>query len=315
MITDTKKSNTLPRVIGVVGPTAVGKTALAIELALALDGEIISCDSMQIYRHMSIGTAKATPEEQAMVPHHLIDIIEPSEDFSCADYAVLARQVIEDIISRGKTPILCGGTGLYLDSVIEIPSFADTVRDDEYRAEMELFAIENGADALHALLFEVDPESARAIHKNNIKRVIRALEIYHTTGKKKSELDALSRTQPAPYDATVFFLCCEDRDTLYSRIDSRVDEMIASGLVDECRTLWEMGVLNGKTTASGAIGYKELIPYLKGEATLASCISQLKLSTRHYAKRQITYFKKKGYHTVFVDRQSALEYAKEVLKI
>ena len=313
MNTTFEKPNTRPRVVAVVGPTAVGKTALAIELALALDGEIISCDSMQIYRSMDIGTAKATPEERSRVPHHLIDILDPSEDFSCADYAILAKKAIDDIIARGKTPIFCGGTGLYLDSVLEIPSFTDTVIDTEYRAKMEALALESGADALHALLREVDPQSADAIHKNNIKRVIRALEIFHTTGKKKSELDALSRTQESPYDACVLFLCTRERELLYERIEKRVDMMLEDGLVEECRALWERGLLTNGSTASGAIGYKELLPYFEGEATLDECISALKVATRHYAKRQITWFKKKGYHTIYVDNESATERAKEIL--
>ena len=304
-----------PRVIAIVGPTAVGKTALAIELALMLNGEIISCDSMQIYRGMDVGTAKATPEERARVPHHLIDIKNPDEDFSCADYAVYAKEAVEDILSRSKTPIFCGGTGLYLDSVLEIPSFADTVKNDEYRAQMEAYASEHGLDALHALLAEVDPESAVAIHKNNVKRVIRALEIYHSTGKRKSELDALSKLQERPYESTVFFLCCKDRGALYSRIDARVDQMLRDGLLAECEALYNAGMLENGSTASSAIGYKELLPFFKGADTLEGCAEQIKLSTRHYAKRQITWFKKKAdYHTVYVDEVDAIKYAQEVLK-
>ncbi|MBO5374973.1 MAG: tRNA (adenosine(37)-N6)-dimethylallyltransferase MiaA [Clostridia bacterium] len=310
-----EKLNTKCRVIAIVGPTAVGKTSLAIELAKKLNGEIISCDSMQIYRGMDIGTAKATEAERALVPHHLIDIKNPDECFSCADYALLAKGAISDIVARGKTPIFCGGTGLYLDSVLEIPSFTDTVKNDALRAELEAFALEHGADALHSMLREIDEESAEQIHKNNIKRVIRAIEIYKTTGKRKSELDALSREQASPYDATVLFLTMRDKERLYSRIEARVDDMLSQGLLDECRALFERGVLDGSTTASGAIGYKELVPYLKGEDTLENCIAQLKLSTRHYAKRQLTWFKKKNYHTIYVDEVSPLDYALEVLNI
>lgn len=310
------KMNTLPRVIGIVGPTAVGKSALAIELALLLDGEIISCDSMQIYRGMDIGTAKATPAERAIAPHHLIDIKEPSEDFSCADYATLATEALKDILSRGKTPIFCGGTGLYLDSVLEIQSFTSTERDDAFRSEMEALATEKGPEALHSLLMEIDSESAMTIHKNNVKRVIRALEIFHTTGKKKSELDALSRTQPSPYDSAVLFLCYRNKELLYEKINARVDKMIEMGLVEECRSLWERGLLYSGSTASEAIGYKELLPYFEGNATLDACIEELKLATRHYAKRQMTWFKKKsGYHTIYIDEENALERAKEVLKL
>ena len=301
-------NNPRPRVLAIVGPTAVGKSALAISLAKRLNGEIISCDSMQIYKGMDIGTAKATKDERAEIKHHLIDIISPSEDFSCADYATLAREAISDIVSRGKLPILCGGTGLYLDSVLEISSFADTSRDDDFRRECEELAKSEGAHALHERLREVDPESADAIHENNIKRVIRALEIYKTTGKKKSELDAVSKSVVSPYDSTVFFLSARDKERLFKRIEERVDVMLDTGLVDECRRLFEQGFLNGDTTASGAIGYKELIPYIKGEASLDECVAQLKLSTRHYAKRQITWFKKKNYHTVYIDEVSPLDF-------
>ena len=308
-------TNNKPHIVAVVGPTAVGKTALAIELAKHLNGEIISCDSMQVYRGMDIGTAKATVEERALVPHHLIDIKNPDEDFSCADFAVLANEAVKDILSRGKTPIFCGGTGLYLDSVIEIPSWTDTKRDENYRAEMEKYALENGNSALHDLLRKVDCESADAIHENNVKRVIRALEIFHTTGKKKSELDALSKTVEKPFCTTVFYLTFKDREALYSRIDSRVDMMIENGLVAECQALFDGGYLENGSTASDAIGYKELLPYIKGEDTLENCINELKLSTRHYAKRQGTWFrKKKDYHTVFVDEVNPLAFAIEVLK-
>ena len=308
-------TNNKPHIVAVVGPTAVGKTSLAIELAKHLNGEIISCDSMQVYRGMDIGTAKATVEERALVPHHLIDIKNPDEDFSCADFAMLANEAVKDILSRGKTPIFCGGTGLYLDSVIEIPSWTDTKRDENYRAEMEKYALENGNSALHDLLRKVDSESADAIHENNVKRVIRALEIFHTTGKKKSELDALSKTVEKPFCTTVFYLTFKDREALYSRIDSRVDMMIENGLVAECQTLFDGGYLENGSTASDAIGYKELLPYIKGEDTLENCINELKLSTRHYAKRQGTWFrKKKDYHTVFVDEVNPLAFAIEVLK-
>ena len=309
-----ENQNKKPLIVAIVGPTAVGKTSLSIELAKRLDGEIISCDSMQIYKGMDIGTAKATKEERCEVPHHLIDVLDPSCDFSCADYQIKAREAIDSILARGKTPVFCGGTGLYLDSVLEIPSFTDTVKDDTLRSELEAYASEHGAHALHEMLREVDPESAEQIHENNIKRVIRAIEIYKTSGKKKSELDALSKTKESPYDAVVFFLCARDKDALYSRIESRVDQMLRDGLLDECRALYSSGVLDGKSTASGAIGYKEFIPYLTGNASLEDCIAQLKLSTRHYAKRQITWFKKKNYHTVYVDECNPLDYALDVLR-
>ncbi len=296
--------------IAIVGPTAVGKTALALALAKRYNGEIISCDSMQIYKHMDIGTAKPTKNEQAICPHHLIDIKEPNEDFSCAEYATLAREAIEDIRSRGKLPIFCGGTGLYLDSVLKISSFSETQVDESYRAELEKFASENGADALHALLSSVDPESAEAIHKNNQKRVIRALEIYKCTGKKKSELDRLSREQEPPYDATVFFLTARERELLYSRIEQRVDIMLDEGLEAEAKYLWENELLKPEYNSYAAIGYKELIPYFKGEKTLEGCILDLKLATRHYAKRQLTWFsREESYHKIYIDAENAYDSA------
>ena len=301
------------RVIGIVGPTAVGKTSLAVRLAKKYNGEVISCDSMQVYRGMDIGTAKVTPEEAEGVPHHLIDIKDPEESFSCADYAILAREAIEDITKRGKLPIFCGGTGLYLDSVLEISDFGKTVADEEYRAEMEEYARVNGADALHNLLREIDPESADAIHKNNIKRVIRALEIYKCTGKPKSVVDRENKTVTSPYDATVFFLSCEDKELLYSRIEKRVDIMLEDGLLEETRALYDRGVFDVSPTASAAIGYKELLPYLKGECDLDGCIAQLKLSTRHYAKRQITWFKKKNYVCIHTDKEDAFEAACRIM--
>ena len=302
------------KVIAIVGPTAVGKTALAIELAKRYNGEIISCDSMQVYRGMDIGTAKPTREELAQVKHHLIDIKMPNENFSCADYAVLAKKAIEDIARRGKTPIFCGGTGLYLDSVIEIPSFCETAKDEEYRAYLEGYAKEQGNEAVHKMLGEVDPESADAIHANNLKRVIRALEIYKCTGVTKSEWDRRSKEVKPPYDATVLFLTCEDREEMYRRIDRRVDIMMAEGLMYEVRGLYEAGLLDPKYTASGAIGYKELLPAVTGDGSVDIGVAELKIATRHYAKRQLTWFnKKKDYHKIYVDKENPLERAVEIL--
>ncbi|MBQ8839890.1 MAG: tRNA (adenosine(37)-N6)-dimethylallyltransferase MiaA [Clostridia bacterium] len=304
-----------PRVIAIVGPTAVGKTALAIELAKMLDGEIISCDSMQIYRQMDIGTAKPTKDELKLVPHHLIDIKNPDEQFSCVDYAALAKEKIEDILKRGKTPIFCGGTGLYLDSVLENPSFSQSSKNEEYRAFLENEAKERGNEYVHQLLKEVDPKSAEQIHKNNLKRVIRALEIYKCTGKPKSLWDEESRVEESPYDSVVLFLSCKNRDTLYSRIEKRVDIMLEEGLLDEARYLFEKGYLDKQYTASGAIGYKELIPYFEGNASLEECIAELKLSTRHYAKRQLTWFSRRSdYHTIYVDEQEPISVARELLE-
>ncbi|MBQ7224967.1 MAG: tRNA (adenosine(37)-N6)-dimethylallyltransferase MiaA [Clostridia bacterium] len=302
------------KVIAIVGPTAVGKTALAIELAKRYNGEIISCDSMQVYKGMDIGTAKPTREEMAQVKHHLINIKEPNESFSCADYAALAKKAIADIEKRGKTPIFCGGTGLYLDSVIEIPSFCETAKDEGYRQELEKMAREQGNESVHALLCKIDPESAEATHPNNVKRVIRALEIFKCTGVTKSEWDRRSREAKPPYEATVLFLTCEDREEMYRRIDSRVDIMMAEGLMFEVRGLYEAGLLDTKYTSSGAIGYKELLPVFTHGENVGDCVAELKTATRHYAKRQLTWFnKKKSYHKIYVDKENPIERAMEIL--
>ncbi len=283
--------NTAPRIAAVVGPTASGKTALAIELAQIYNGEIISCDSMQIYRGMDIGTAKPTPEETRGIPHHMIDIVEPGENFSAADYAPLAKKAADDILSRGKLPIFCGGTGLYLDSVIMANDYADVETDLTLRASLLQEAEQNGADALWQRLLKVDPESAAAIHKNNVKRVARALEIYLSSGITKTEWDRRSRTRPAPYTPVIIALDRE-REELYSRIDRRVDIMMDLGLENEVRSLVESGKLPRSSTAAQAIGYKEIIEYFDNKCTLAEAMEQIKVSTRRYAKRQLTWFRR-----------------------
>ena len=286
-----------PRVLAVVGCTASGKTSLAIALARALDGEIVSCDSMQIYRGMNIGTATPNESERRGIPHHLMDFLDPTDPrgYSCADYVKDARAAVEDILSRGRIPILCGGTGLYLDAFLRGGSFEVTDTDPVLRAELTALAEREGVDALHALLRELDPEAADAIHKNNVKRVIRAIEICRTTGKTKSELDRASREPESPYEATVIGLRYESRDLLYRRIDRRVDLMLDEGLVEETRRLRALGVFDTCPTAAQAIGYKELFPYLDGTASLETCTEVLKTATRRYAKRQLTWFCAKPY--------------------
>ena len=283
------------KIIAVVGPTASGKSALALELAKQYDGEIVSCDSMQIYKKMNIGTAKPTQEELSSVRHHMIDIAEPTENFSCEDYVRLASYAIEDICARGKLPIVCGGTGLYLDALLRGGVSAPSVDTIEIRAELCARAEREGIGAIYSELKQVDPESADAIHPNNEKRVIRALEIYLATGRKKSELDKESKEFESPYDATVIYLTFNDRDVLYNRIDRRVDVMLNDGLVDEARTLMNDGVFEMNRTASQAIGYKELFGFLEGRESLDNAIENLKRSTRRYAKRQITWFSAKDY--------------------
>ncbi len=282
------------RVLAVVGPTASGKSALAIELAKRLDGEIICCDSMQIYKQMNIGTAKPNANEQAVVKHHLFDFADPMQGFSCADYIPLAQDVVEDILSRGKTPIFCGGTGLYLDRFLSGAEFEETEVDENYRREMERFAIENGNEALHNELRKIDPISADEIHPNNVKRVIRALEIYKTSGKTKSELDKESKSFEPRYESIQIGIKYEDREVLYQRINYRVDLMMEAGLLSETKDLIDAGVFEKNSTAAQAIGYKEIIGFFKGEKTLEDAVAELKMATRRYAKRQMTWFNSHG---------------------
>ena len=298
--------NVKPRVLAVVGPTASGKTALAIALAQALGGEIVSCDSMQLYRGMDIGTAKPTPSEQAAAKHHMIDVLDPEDAYSCADYSRDAQAKIEEITQRGALPILCGGTGLYLDGVLLGGSFEDTPSDPSVRERLQAVAAdEGGADALYARLCEVDPDSAAAIHKNNVKRVIRALEIYECTGTPKSVLDRASRERGMRYDASVIGLRFHERATLYERIDRRIDLMLAEGLVPEIERLLAAGVFERSPTAAQAIGYKELLGALQGTCPMEEAIEQLKLATRHYAKRQLTWFSAKPYvHWLWADDEN-----------
>ena len=291
-----------PKIIAVVGPTASGKTALSVALAKRLDGEVISCDSMQIYREMSIGTAKPTMEEREGIPHHLMDIVPPDAPFSCAEYTALAKRTVSEVCARGRLPIFCGGTGLYLDGLLRGgSSYERTDTDPAYRESLERLAAEQGVGAVHAMLAAIDPAAAQGTHPNNVKRVIRALEIYHTTGLTKTELDRRSRLSASDYDALVLGIRFPDTEALYRRINLRVDLMIEQGLLDECRHLMEDGVFERSATAAQAIGYKELFPYLRGELPLESCVETLKMATRRYAKRQMTWFRMHG-NVVWLDR-------------
>ncbi len=284
-----------PKILAVVGPTAGGKTALSIALAKRLGGEIISCDSMQIYRGMDIGTAKPDEKERAGIVHHLIDIADPAEPFSVMDYVTAAERAVSEILSRGKLPIFCGGTGLYLDAFLRGGLSETPAGDPALRAELAERAATQGVEQLHAELAAADPESAAAIHKNNVRRVIRALEIYLLTGVPKSEWDRRSQALSCRYRAAVVGLRFNDRALLFDRIERRVDLMLEQGLIEEIRALMRAGIFDSSPTAAAAIGYKELLPFVRGECELSLAVEELKTATRRYAKRQITWFSAKPY--------------------
>lgn len=281
-------------VYAVVGPTASGKSAYAIRLAKELDGEVISGDSMQIYRGMDIGTAKASAAEQQGVPHHLLDVAEITEGFSAGRFMELAKEKIAEIHGRGKTPIICGGTGLYIELLLTGKQLSENTADEKLREELLQFANERGNEALHARLAELDPKSAENIHPNNVKRVVRALEIALTTGNTKSEADEKSREGENPYAPTIIRLTYGDREELYKKINLRVRRMFEEGLENEVRTLWEKG-LRETPTASQAIGYKEFYPYFDGEISLEQVEEDICRNTRRYAKRQETWFSRMHY--------------------
>ena len=278
--------------IAVVGPTASGKSALALLLAERFGGEIVSCDSMQIYRGMDIGTAKPTPEERRRVPHHMIDILDPDEPYSAADYGDAAARVATEILSRGKLPVFCGGTGLYLTAALTGRHGDAPPSDPALRTELtERGKTEEGRAKLYGELASVDPVSAAATHPNNLRRVVRALEIYRLTGKTKSVFDEESRNCPPRFDCLTLGLDFPERGALYRRIDRRVDEMTAAGLYNEAKTLWEKGYLAPGTTAGQAIGYRQFLPCFTGDLTPEEAAEEIKLATRRYAKRQLTWFR------------------------
>lgn len=276
-----------PMVI-LTGPTAVGKSALSVALAKKINGEIISADSMQVYRHMDIGSAKITREEMQGVPHYLIDELSPFEEFHVARFAGAAKKYAEQIWAKGKIPLVVGGTGFYIQALLYDIDFAEQECDPEYRSGLERLAAERGSEYLHGLLREVDPESASAIHANNKKRVIRALEYYRLTGEKISVHNERERTKASPYHFA-YFVLSDDRETLYKRINARVDDMIEKGLVEEVHRLKEMGCDEHMVSMQG-LGYKEILAYLNGSCTLEEAVYAVKRDTRHFAKRQLTWF-------------------------
>ena len=278
------------KIVVIAGPTATGKTRLAVELAKRFAGEVISADSMQIYKYMDIGSAKPTKEEMDGIVHHLIDIIDPKASFSVAAYVELAKVAAEDILSRGKLPIIAGGTGLYISSFVDNVKFTESETDFDLRERLFKEAEEKGNEALYARLLEIDPKAAEAIHPNNIKRVIRALELYETTGLTLSEQNENSKTEPSPFDPIMIALNT-DREVLYDRINRRVDIMLDEGLIDEIKSLQDMGLTADIQSMQG-IGYKEILSHLDGEISYDEAIELVKKNSRNYAKRQLTWFKR-----------------------
>ncbi len=276
-------------IIIIAGPTACGKTGVSIELAKRIDGEIISADSMQVYKYMDIGTAKVTKEETQGIKHYLVDELYPDEEFNIKVFQEKALKYIDEIHSRGKIPILVGGTGFYINSVIYKNDFDETTADSDFRNKLEQTAREKGNEFVHNMLKEVDQASYESIHPNNLKRVIRALEFYNQTGKPISLHNEEEKKREEFFNAALIILNM-DRKTLYDRIDERVDIMVKDGLVDEVKKLLDMGYNENMVSMKG-IGYKELIPYFKGECSLEYAISEIKKNTRHFAKRQVTWFK------------------------
>ena len=290
----------MQKLIVLTGPTAVGKSKLSIELAKRIGGEIISADSMQVYKYMNIGTDKISKEKMDGVPHHLIDFLEPSEEFNVFTFQKLCKETIDDITSRGKVPIIVGGTGFYIQAVLYDIDFTETDEDDSLRRELENRAQTEGVHVLHEELKKVDPESAEIIHENNSKRVIRALEYYLKTGKKISEHNKEQHERTSPYDFR-YFVLTDDRKTLYSRIDKRVDQMMEEGLLEETKGLLNMGIPLS-STASKSLGYREIFDYLDGEYDLERAVYLIKQNTRHFAKRQLTWFRREK-EVIWIDKK------------
>ena len=304
--------------IVLTGPTAVGKTSLSISLAKAVNGEIISADSMQVYKGMDIGSAKIRKDEMQGVTHYLVDILEPEEEFHIVKFQELAKAALEEIYAKGKIPILVGGTGFYIQAVTRDIDFTQAEQETSYREELEQFAKEKGAEYLHEKLREVDSKSAENIHANNVKRVIRALEFYHQNGTPISEHNEEQKQQTSPYNLAYFVLTAP-RESLYERIDRRVDQMMEEGLLEEVKSLRERGCHRGMVSMQG-LGYKEILAYLEGEYPLEEAVRILKRDTRHFAKRQLTWFRREQ-DVIWVDKEQfhwneaeILEYMMSVLK-
>ena len=278
--------------IVIEGPTAVGKSDIAVELAKLIGGEVVSADSMQVYRGMDIGTGKITKEEMRGIAHYMIDVVDPDDDYDISRYAAGAKEACQAVLKKGKIPILCGGTGFYIQAVVKDVDFTNGSPEEDYRKELFEFAKENGSIALHEILEKTDPPSAAAIHPNNVKKVIRALEYYRSTGERLSDKNIRDKAKESPYDVCEFFIN-EDRKVLYGKIEKRVDKMSRSGLVEEVRALADKG-LNTQSVSMQGLGYKEMIDHLEGKMSLEEAVDLLKKRTRHYAKRQITWFTRQG---------------------
>ncbi len=282
------------------GPTAVGKTKLSIALAKAIGGEILSADSMQVYKHMDIGSAKIRPEEMQGVTHHLIDILEPWEEFNVVVFQKKCLECMEQIYAKGHIPILVGGTGFYIQAVLRGIDFTENEENTEYRQKLEHLASEQGPEVLHEMLAKVDPVSAQNIHANNIKRTIRALEYYELTGEPISTHNEREKKRTSPYNFS-YFVLTDDREKLYDRIETRIDEMMSEGLVEEVRNLKKMGCHRGMVSMQG-LGYKEILDYLDQECSLEEAVYTLKRDTRHFAKRQLTWFRREN-EVIWLDKQ------------
>ena len=304
--------------IVLTGPTAIGKTSLSISLAKAVNGEIISADSMQVYKHMDIGYAKIRPEEMKGVPHYLVDVLEPEEEFHIVKFQQMAKAAMEEIYGKGKIPILVGGTGFYIQAVTRDIDFTEAKQEDAYRSELEALAEEKGAEYLHEMLQKADPASAESIHAHNVKRVIRALEFYHQNGTPISAHNEEQKAQESPYNLA-YFVLNGPREILYDRIDRRVDQMLEVGLVKEVEKLKEMGCHRGMVSMQG-LGYKEILACLEGEYPLEEAVRILKRDTRHFAKRQLTWFRREK-DVIWVNKEefnwneeNILEYMLSVLR-
>ena len=303
----------LPRMVAIGGPTATGKTALSVALAKEFGGEVVNADSMQIYRGLDIGTAKPTAEERQGIPHHLMDFLPPEAPYSVADFTAAAAPLIEQLNSAGKLPIVTGGTGLYITSLMKGTAFAPEKTDPAIRARLQTEADEQGSAALYARLQQIDPAYAEKLHPNNLPRVIRALELFEATGRRMSEQQRAALAAESPYRSLCICLTCRDRAELYRRIDRRVDSMLQNGVLEEAKLVYD----NRETyrTAAQAIGYKEFFPYFAGEMPLNDCANRLKQATRNYAKRQLTWFRHQANGVwLYVDEEPPAPRAAELVR-